>query len=272
MGPVLSGFRLLDLIDILIVAYVFYRLILLIRSTRAVQLIKGIAFLFLASTFASWFGLHTIDWLLKNLVTALFVALPIVFQPELRRALEQLGSGNIIGRSLIALPEADLSRLFDNIADAAERMSAQKIGALIVLERETGLNEVIETGTQINGEVSSELLENIFTPNTPLHDGAVVIRAKRLMAAGCYLPLTDAILPSKELGTRHRAAIGITEQTDALAIVVSEETGIISLSYNGKLVRNLNRKSLKDVLLNLTNKPKLQHPKNPFKKWRRAHE
>lgn len=272
MNFIWQQIRLLDIVDVAIVAYVIYRLILVIRSTRAVQLIKGIAIIFVASALASWLGLHTIEWLLKNLVTALFVALPIVFQPELRRALEQLGRGDIIGRTLIGLPEEALTQLFDSLVVAAEKLSAQRIGALIVLERETGLDEIIETGIKINGEISSELLVNIFIPNTPLHDGAVIIRANRLMAASCYLPLTDAILPSKELGTRHRAAIGITEQTDAVVLVVSEETGIISVCYNGKLVRNLNVKTLKDVLNNLTKRPSLKPAKNPFKKWREKHE
>ena len=176
------------------------------------------------------------------------IALLIVFQPELRRGLEQLGRGRFFSTPLFGLGEEELNFIIDHIAGAAGELSKDKTGALMVLEKQTGLNEYIETGIQINGNVNAELLMNIFVPNTPLHDGAVIIRNDKIMAASCYLPLTENPNLSKELGTRHRAGLGVTEQSDAVAIIVSEETGIISVAENGKLTRYLDVKTLKNML------------------------
>ena len=238
----------LAVLDVAIVAYVLYRFFLLIRGTRAVQLINGVIILLVAWLLSDWLDLVTVNWLLQRALVMLVVALPIVFQPELRRALEQLGRGRFFPRSFQALGEQDISRLIEAISKAVGVLSRNKVGALIVLERETGLGEVIETGLQLDALVSAEFLVNIFTPNTPLHDGAVIIRGNRAVAAACFLPLTESPDVSKDFGGRHRAALGITEHSDALAVVVSEQTGAISLANAGKLIRNLDEKTLEEML------------------------
>jgi diadenylate cyclase len=244
-----KGFRLMDLLDIAIVATVSYKTIQLIRGTRAVQLLKGLVILVVSTKVSEWLGLYTINWILRNAMTVGVWALLIVFQPELRRALEQLGRGKVfITSPILGMGEEEMDKLIDQIAGAAEELSKSNIGALIVLEKQTGLNEYIETGIKISGDVTAELLMNIFVPNTPLHDGAVIIRNDKIMAAGCYLPLTENPNLSKELGTRHRAGLGITEQSDAIAIIVSEETGVISVAKDGKLSRYLDSKTLRTML------------------------
>ncbi len=243
--------RIQDYIDIIIIAYVIYRLFVWIRGTRAVQLIKGIIVLIAAMLIAEYFRLYTIRWILANLQTMLLVALPVVFQPELRRALEQIGRGRFFSQSLSSLPEEDMSKVIQEIIKAVKVLARNKIGALIVIERETGLNDYVESGIRINGILSSEFLINIFIPNTPLHDGAVIVRGDRVLAAGCFLPLTDSQDLSTELGTRHRAAIGITENSDAVVVVVSEESGILSLANDGKLTRYLDETTLKEMLVEL---------------------
>lgn len=257
LGVNFSQIRLWDLVDILMVAFVLYKLIILIRQTKAVQLIKGLVILFLASTLTNFLGLHTMDWLLRSSMTVIMVALPIVFQPELRRALEQLGRGKFLGKMIPFKVKAEYERFLNEFCVAMEQLANKKIGVLVVIERETGLDEYIETGIEIDGRISKELIGNIFIPNTPLHDGAVIIRGQKIVAAGCYLPLTESFLVSKELGTRHRAGIGVTEQTDGVAVIVSEETGIISLGVNGRLKRNLDKNTLRKTLGILLN-PQLE--------------
>lgn len=251
-SQILPSFNLIDVfrvaIDITVVAFVLYRFIMLIRGTRAVQLIKGLAILFAASFLAEILGLSTIDWILEQVRLALVVALPIVFQPELRRALEQLGRGKFFARPLSFLGEEDMSRLISELLRATQILVKLQYGALIVIERETGINDYIETGVSLDSVVSAELLINIFVPNTPLHDGAAVIRGDRIVAAGCFLPLSDSPYLSKQLGTRHRAALGISENSDAIAIVVSEETGTVSVAHDGKLIRFLDEKKLREIL------------------------
>lgn len=242
---------LLSLIDIALVAYLFYRFFLLIRGTRAVPILSGILVLVVFTTISGWLRLDTIHWLLRQAQLALIVALPIVFQPELRRALEQLGRGRFFARPLFALPEQDVERMIDEVVKAVEQLSRNNVGAIIVIERETGLNEIIETGIVIDGIVSAPFLVNLFIPNTPLHDGAVIIRGNRIMAAGAFLPLTEDAGPGVELGSRHRAALGISEHSDAVAVVVSEETGRVSLAHSGKLIRNLDESTLKELLQSL---------------------
>lgn len=242
-----------DVLDISLIAFVLYKLIILIRGTRAVQLLKGMILLLIVTVAVRQLGLTAIDWMLRQVMTIGLIAIPIVFQPELRRGLEQLGRGKIFLRSSYLYGEKDIKETIEEIIKAVQVMVKNNIGALIVLERETGVNELIETGIRIDGYVSAEMLINIFMPRTPLHDGAVIIRGNRIMAAGCYLPLTENPLLSKELGTRHRAGIGVSEQTDALAVVVSEETGIVSLASNGKLTRYLNNETLEKMLLNIFN-------------------
>ncbi len=245
----LDLFNIFSIIDILIVAFVLYRLMMLLRDTRAVQLIKGLAVLLVATAVSSLLNLNTVHWLLKQAMTALVVALPIVFQPELRRALEKLGGGDFFVRPLTQMAEGDRSALINEVVRAARNMSAARTGALIVLERVTGLQEFIDTGVKVDGIVSAELLMNIFINKSPLHDGAAIIRGDRLIAAACVLPLSESRNLGRDLGTRHRAAVGLTEQSDALAVVVSEETGDVSLALEGILYRHLNDAGLHELLV-----------------------
>lgn len=241
---------LISVVDVAIVSYGVYRLFLLIRGTRAVQLIKGIVLLLLAVPVSNWLRLSATHFVLKDIQTMLIVAIPIVFQPELRRALEQLGQGRFFAETLLNNhEEVDVHHMIDELARAADRLSRSRTGALLVIERQTGLADFAATGTPIDAVVSSALLENIFVPNTPLHDGAAIIRGDRVVAAAAFLPLTDSAQPGSELGSRHRAAIGISEQSDAIAVAVSEETGWISIAVEGRLYRRLEDRALKEMLL-----------------------
>jgi len=237
-----------SILDILLVSFVFYRFMRIIQGTRAVQLIKGLVVLLVATTASSWLHLYTINWLLQQVMTALVVALPIVFQPELRRALETLGRGKFFTRTVNTLKEADRSRMINEVVRAVQVLTKNKMGALIIIERVTGLEEYIDSGVKIDGIVSAEFLVNIFIPNTPLHDGAVIIRGDRVTAAACFLPLSENPYLSKELGTRHRAGIGVSEVSDAVAVIVSEETGAISLAMDGAIDRMLDESTLKQKL------------------------
>ncbi|NMB08407.1 MAG: TIGR00159 family protein [Tissierellia bacterium] len=267
---ILINIRIRDIIDILIVAIAFYKLFMLIRETRAEQLTKGIFALFIFTKLSEWLELYTINWLLRQLMTVGTLAILIVFQPELRRALEYIGRSRFLTKSFVEIKDESLFVVVEEITEAVASLSRQKIGALIVMERKTGLSEVAETGTKIEGQVSSELLINIFIPNTPLHDGAVIIKEDIIKAAGCFLPLTDNMSLSKDLGTRHRAALGISEKSDSLAIVVSEETGAISIAENGSIARYLDIKTLEQILLDMY-KPK-DSKQSFITKWRRKYE
>lgn len=225
-------------LDVLLVWYVLYKTLTLIKGTKAVQLLKGIFFIIVAKIATEIFGLNTLDWLLDEIIEWGILAIIIIFQPEIRRALEQLGRGKLFQRS-INQQEEEQERLIADMKKAVSYMAKRRIGALIAIEKETGLSEYTETGIKINGQVSSELLINIFIPNTPLHDGAVIMQKKQITAAACYLPLSESPFISKELGTRHRAALGLSEVTDAIVIIVSEETGAISIAIDGKIDRNL---------------------------------
>jgi diadenylate cyclase len=218
-------------------------MILLVRGTRAVQLLKGIVVLVAVWALSTWFNLYTLKWLMNQMFTFGIVSVLIIFQPELRRVLEQLGRGKLFARSF-SLDRDVVNEQIDGVIKAVRFMAERKIGALIVFERSTGLSELIESGIRMESKITSELLINIFTPNTPLHDGAVIIRSNQIMAAGCYLPLSENPFISKELGTRHRAAIGVSEVTDAVSVTVSEETGQVSLSLGGMIVRDINEESL----------------------------
>ncbi len=245
-------FNLTSVIDILVVAFIMYRLMLLIKGTRAVQLIKGLAVLLVITAFASLFNLYTINWLLGKAMTALVVALPVVFQPELRRALEKLGRGRFLNHPTLAPSgEIDQTKVVNEIIRAVTLLSKNKIGGLIVLERETGLEEHIDTGVKVDGLVTAEFLVNIFVPKTPLHDGAVIIRGDRVAAAACFLPLSGSPNLPSDFGTRHRAGIGITEHSDAVAVIISEETGYISLAVEGVINRHLDEVELSKRLIDL---------------------
>jgi diadenylate cyclase len=232
-----------DIIDVGIVSYIIYKMILLVRGTRAVQLLKGIVVLVAVWALSTWFNLYTLKWLMNQMFTFGIVSVLIIFQPELRRVLEQLGRGKLFARSF-SVDRDVVNEQIDGVIKAVRFMAERKIGALIVFERSTGLSELIESGIRMESKITSELLINIFTPNTPLHDGAVIIRSNQIMAAGCYLPLSENPFISKELGTRHRAAIGVSEVTDAVSVTVSEETGQVSLSLGGMIVRDINEESL----------------------------
>jgi diadenylate cyclase len=244
---VLTRLNWVSVIDILLVALVFYGLLMLIQGTQAVQLLRGIILVVLATVLiTSILPLVAFQWLVVNSIPALLVALPVIFQPELRRALERLGrTGQILSRPS---HEALTAQVIAEISTACRRLASRRHGALIVLERETGLKEYIDTGILVNGKVTTQLLETIFFPSTALHDGAVVIRADQVVAAACVLPLTDSLLPDANLGTRHRAGVGITEQSDAIAVIVSEEAGIVSIAHNGRMIRRLDERRLSKVL------------------------
>jgi len=240
-----------DVIDILIVAFVVYKILGFIRETRAEQLVKGLLFLVIATFLAGKFNFYTLSWILNGTLTLGVIALVIVFQPELRRGLEYVGRSKIVKSPFGQFNKEKAKLIVSSFTKAIDEFSKTKTGALIVVERETALNDVAETGIKLEALVSSEILGNIFYEGAPLHDGAVIIRGERVMAAGCVLPLTQNNSLGSELGTRHRAALGITENSDALVLVVSEETGIISLADNGKLNRFLDIKSVEKILLNL---------------------
>ena len=238
---------ILDVIDTGLVAFFLYRIYIMLKNTRAAALVKGLMVLAALVIVSKWLNLHVINWILEKAMTMMMVALPVVFQPELRRALEQIGRGRLF-RKRVELDEAELNDMIEAVANAATIMGQRKVGALIVFERTVGLEERIETGVKIDGLVTDSLLLNIFEKDTPLHDGAVIIRGNRIIAASCLLPLTDARGLSQELGTRHRAAIGISEQSDALVVVVSEETGTVSVTRNGEIYRYLRREDVIDML------------------------
>jgi len=240
-----------DVIDILIVAFVVYKILGFIRETRAEQLVKGLLILVIATFLAGRFNFYTMSWILNGTLTLGVIALVIVFQPELRRGLEYVGRSKIVKSPFGQFNKEKAKLIVSSFTKAIDEFSKTKTGALIVVERETALNDVAETGTKLEALVSSEILGNIFYEGAPLHDGAVIIRGERVMAAGCVLPLTQNNSLGSELGTRHRAALGITENSDAIVLVVSEETGIISLADNGKLNRFLDIKSVEKILLNL---------------------
>jgi diadenylate cyclase len=236
-------------LDVLVVALILYYLIMLARGTRAWQIMWGLGVFGLFYVLSDLLNLTTLNWLLRQIVPLAPVALVILFYPELRYALEELGRVQFWRNRLTILPREDLNRVVNGIVQVATNLSARHMGALMVIERETGLDDLIATGTRVDGEVSSELLETLFHRGTLLHDGAVIVRGDRIIAAGCLLPLTDSPGVSPSIHTRHRAAIGVSERSDALVVVVSEETGAISLSYEGKLVRGLKAETLRGRLL-----------------------
>lgn len=240
---VFRGIHWRDVLDIILVSYVLYRVFVFLRGTRAEQVARGLVILIVASFVSRWARLTTVDWILRNFWAVWLMVIIIIFQPELRRALAQLGQSRFLG----ALLKSE-ERVVKEIVESVGILAKKRIGALIVLERESSVREFIEAGTRIDSEVSAELLNAIFMPNSPLHDGAVIIRERRVAYAGCFLPLSQNSRLSKKLGTRHRAAIGLSEETDALVIVVSEETGEISLAMTGNLIPNLTLEKVEELL------------------------
>lgn len=236
-----------SIVDIFLVWFVIYKLIMVIRGTKAVQLLKGLFVIVIVWVLSDFLQLNTLNKMMEAVITWGFLAVIIIFQPELRRALEQLGRGKIFTRSGVPEEEEEKNRIGE-IVKAVDYMAKRRIGALISIEKETGMGDYIETGTSLDAQISSELLINIFIPNTPLHDGAVILQKNQIAAAACYLPLSESPFISKELGTRHRAALGISEVTDSLTIIVSEETGSVSVARNGELFRELSQEKFEQLL------------------------
>ena len=243
-----------NLVDVLILTVLIYQIIKLVMHTRSNSLFKGIAVVLVMAWLASALHLNAVSWLLTQIISMGLLFIVILFQPEFRRGLEQIGRSRFM-RRVFGLPgKQKPERVEENVSEivrAMSSMSRKKIGALIIIERHTGLGDVIESGTRVDAEISAPLIENIFEPNTPLHDGAMVIRNRRIEAAACILPLSEDPTISRDLGTRHRAAIGITETTDAVSLIVSEETGIISMAREGRLTRHLDGRSLTILLTEL---------------------
>ena len=250
MGLLIS-IRVTDIVDIVIVAFLLYKLLEFIKETRAQQLFRGILLIVAAFIASEVFNLSLLNWLLKGLATVGIIAIVILFQPEIRRALEQLGRRGIIRGQFRDLSKEERYATVHILVDAVDDFSSTRTGALIVIEQETTLADIIETGVVIDGEMSVRLLGNLFYEGSPLHDGAVIIRGNKVYAASCVLPLTSRQNIGKNLGTRHRAAVGISEVSDAFVIVVSEETGAISVVRNGELKRFLDLKSLEKMLLDI---------------------
>ena len=241
-----------NIIDVLVVTIIFYWLLWVAQGTRATQLIRGIIILLaIVYILGTSLELTTLNWLLGHTWPALVVAIPIIFQPELRRALEQLGHTGAWLPHFSSTEDAIQERMVDELVRAAAQLSRHRYGALVVIERETGLQDFAERGVPIDAYLTRQLLINIFYPNSPLHDAAVVVSGDRIVSASVVLPLTDNISATGQLGTRHRAAIGITEESDALAVVVSEETGLIAVAHNGRLIRSLDQDRLRRVLRSL---------------------
>ena len=239
---------IIDIIDILIVAVIIYELLLLTRHTRGSALLKGLFLLLVIMLLSNLVGLKSLNWLMLAILQNGALVLVILFQPEFRKALERMGRSRLLTKGNRRSVDEERDTVTSEIVQTVVDLSRRRVGALLVFERKTGLEDVIETGTRLNAEISAPLLENIFEPNTPLHDGAVVIRDDQVIAAACILPLAEASGVSRELGTRHRAAIGISENTDAAVVVVSEETGIVSMARDGSLKRPLSTDELKAFL------------------------
>ena len=237
-----------DIIDILIVAFILYELLQLTRHTRGSAVLKGLFFLFLIAVLSNLLGLVSVNWLLTAVLQNGAIVLVVLFQPELRKALERMGRNKLLSKGKKRDREDEEEIIISEIIQTVNDLSRRRVGALIVFEQKTGLQDIIETGTTLNAEISAPLLENIFEPNTPLHDGAVVIRDDRVEAAACILPLTEASGVSRELGTRHRAGIGLSENTDATVMIVSEETGTISMARGGLLNRPLTEENVREIL------------------------
>ena len=246
---VFVGFRLIDVLDIVIVAYLVYKILGFIQETRAQQLVRGLVVLGIVFLLSDFLKLYLLNWLLRNFVTMGLFALIVLFQPELRRGLEQLGRRNIVSGQFRSLDKENAIEVVKEIVAAVDDFSATRTGALIVFERETMLNDIIETGTIVDARISVRLLGNLFYEGSPLHDGAVIIRGDRIHAASCVLPLTEKKNIGRNLGTRHRAGLGVSEVSDALVIVVSEETGVISVAENGNFRRFMDLKSVEKILL-----------------------
>ncbi len=243
---IISQIRWQDLLDIILVWLVLYRLLLMVRGTRAVQILTGIGILVFAFLLSIYLQLYTLNWIIQGFWAYLVIALIVLFQPEIRRVLAQMGEA-----SFISFTSAKELKSFDEIIKASVSLSARKIGALIVLERLTSLQDYVEIGTQLDAKVSRELIISIFHPTSPIHDGATIIKGNKIIAAGCFLPITLRSDLDKDIGTRHRAAIALTEETDSAVIIVSEETGNISFAVTGNIEQQIDIPRLREILTDL---------------------
>ncbi|MGB7060767.1 MAG: diadenylate cyclase CdaA [Candidatus Zixiibacteriota bacterium] len=241
-------FTLADLIDVALVAYLFYRVLILMKGTRSAQIVLGVFLLFFISFLAFWFRLEGLKWLITNIATVGILVLVIVFQPELRNGLAQIGHSKLFR----VFFRYEKSKTLDELVRAAVRLSQMRYGGLVVIEREIGLKDLIETGKAVNAEISADLLVTIFTPYTPLHDGAAIVQGDYVVAVACTLPLTQNPRYAKLFGMRHKAAIGVTEESDAIVLVVSEETGKIAIAYKGVLYENVDKSTLKERLVKMS--------------------
>lgn len=244
---ILRQFRWQDLADIILMSIIFYRLLLIIKGTRAAQMLIGLGVLLFASLVSRYFELYTVDWLIQSFWAQIVIAIIILFQPEIRRALAQMGEAQF----LQTFTSAEELKSLEEIVRAAVALANRKIGALIAIERDTSLKDFVEIGTTLDAKVSKEVLLSIFHPTSPIHDGAVVIKGNRIIAAGCFLPIAISPDISRSLGTRHRAGLGLSEETDSVVIIVSEETGVISMAIGGRLETHLDMGTLRDVLTGL---------------------
>ena len=248
---ILMSIKTTDIIDIVVVAYLLYRLLGFIKETRAQQLFRGILLIVAFFLISEIFNLSLLNWLFTRLITVGLIAVVILFQPEIRRGLEQIGRRGVLSRQFRDIGKEEIYATVHRIVDAVDDFSSTHTGALMVIERETMLNDIAETGVIVDAEISVRLLGNLFYEGSPLHDGAVIIRGDRVYAASCVLPLTERQNIGKNLGTRHRAALGLSEVSDAFIIVVSEETGAISVAQNGEFRRFLDLKTLEKMLLDI---------------------
>jgi len=244
----LLQFTVWDIVDILLVAVIIYFLLKITSKTRAIQVLKGLGIIIVIARVCELLRLTAVVWLLDYVIGAGAVFLVILFHPEIRRALERIGRGKFFALSFTSSSTGDEEKIIEEIQRAVQNLSIHKTGALIVFERKTGLRDVTESGTYINADISSEMIENIFYVGAPLHDGAMIIKGSKIIAAGCFLPLSDNKQIASELGTRHRAALGISELSDSITVIVSEETGVISVANEGTLTRYMDSKALREVL------------------------
>lgn len=251
ISSIISSFKITDVIDITVVSYLVYKVLSFIRETRAQQLVRGVIVLIVVFIVSDVANLHLLNWLFGNVLTMGLFALVVLFQPELRRGLEQMGRRNLVGNSLRNIDKDNALAIVNEIVLAIDDFSSTRTGALIAIERETMLNDIIETGAIVDARISVRLLGNLFYEGSPLHDGAVIIRGDRIHAASCVLPLTENKNLGRNLGTRHRAGVGVSEVSDALVIIVSEETGVISVAENGTLKRFMDLKSIEKILLSV---------------------
>ena len=260
--------HILDLIDVSLVAFFLYRLFLLVRGTQAVQLMFGVLLLALIGLLANLLDLRLLSWIFRNAAPAVLIGIIVLFQPEIRRALDQFGRIGFIGRPLAHYNLQIFNKMIDEVIRATTKLTQRFTGALIVFEKETGLENYANSGIRINGELTAEFLEAIFFPNSPLHDGAVIVRGNQILAAGCVLPLAEEGTVRERMGTRHRAGLGLSMQTDAVVLILSEELGQIAVAHEGKLLRNLDPDRLRQVLTSLLQpRPEIHRP--PLPVWRR---